>query len=415
VAARARLSRRRARAPLAGVAIVALLAACTGDDDDTTPSTTDAATTTTVPERVSDGVLRIGVFLPLTGPGAALGPPMVTAIEDAADTINDGGGVLGEPVELVDVDEGSGTFDDLLARGVDAIVGPASSTLALSSLRSAVDQTTGVVTCSPMATSLALDAYPDHQLFFRTAPSDSLQMEAIARVAERTGARSVGVGYLDDPYGRGLADAVEDALTERSLRISASSGFGGDQDDLSDVADEILADDPAVVVVLGDTDDGSRLLAALDDATADPPQVIINDSIRQARSVIQNLSPDFRDQLVGVAPQSGPATPDGPPGFFVAHAVDCVNLIALAAMEAGTDNPLRFRANMPSVSTGGRACATFAACASQVVQNRGIDYNGVSGPVDLSNVTGDPVRAWFEVFGFDTDGAETHLDPILVG
>lgn len=386
-----------------------LVVACSGDDDDPTPTTTISPTTTTIAERVSDGVLKVGAFLPLTGPGAAFGPPMIEALDDAIGEINAAGGVLGDDVELIQLDEGAGTIEELLAQDVDAIVGPASSTLALSALGPAVDQDTGVVTCSPMATALALDDYPDHDLFFRTVPSDSLQMLTIAGRAQGTGAQSVAVGYLDDPYGRGLEESFVEAMDER-LPVT-SIGFGADQDDLADVAADLLADDPGVVVVLGDADDGSRLLLSLDEATDDPPQVLINDSIRQARSVIQNLSGTFRDRLTGIAPRSGPAE-DGPPGFFVSHAVDCLNLIALAAIEADSDNPLLFRRAMSQVSSGGRPCSGFAVCAGYLQdENFEIDYNGLSGPVNLSGVSGDPTRALFDSFKFHDDGTEILLTP----
>lgn len=387
-----------------------LFTACSGDDDDPTPTTTISPTTTTIAERVSDGVLKVGAFLPLTGPGAAFGPPMIEALDDAIDEINAAGGVLGDDVELIQLDEGAGTIEELLAQDVDAIVGPASSTLALSALGPAVDQDTGVVTCSPMATALALDDYPDHDLFFRTVPSDSLQMLTIAGRAQGTGAQSVAVGYLDDPYGRGLEESFVEAMDER-LTVR-SIGFGADQDDLADVAVDLLADDPGVVVVLGDADDGSRLLLSLDEATDDPPQVLINDSIRQARAVIQNLSETFRDRLIGIAPRSGPATEDGPPGFFVSHAVDCLNLIALAAIQADSDNPLLFRRAMSQVSSGGRPCQGFEVCAGYLRdENFEIDYNGYSGPVNLSGVSGDPTRALFDSFKFHDDGTEILLTP----
>jgi hypothetical protein len=45
----------------------------------------------------------------------------------------------------------------------------------------------------------------------------------------------------------------------------------------------------------------------------------------------------------------------------------------------------------------------------------GIDYNGRSGRVDLSSVTGDPVRAWFETFRFDEEGDEEPGEPLEVG
>ncbi|WP_133867364.1 ABC transporter substrate-binding protein [Ilumatobacter fluminis] len=403
---------RLALATMVGAALV--LPACSGGDDDPAPSTTVAVTTTTVVERENDGTLTLGVYLPLTGAGASLGPPLIAGVEEAVALINDNGGVLGQDIELVSADEGSEPIETLLDDDVDAIIGPASSLVALTGLGPAVDANNGVVTCSPMATARGLDAYPDNQFFFRTAPSDTLQMAAIARVAERTGALTVSVGYLDDPYGRGLSDAFEDALEGRPLNIAESIGFSGDQGDLGSVAADLLAVDPGVVVVLGDADDGSRLLAALDAQTDDPPEVIINDSIRQARQVIQGLSDDFRDELTGLAPQSGTASGDDEMGFFVPHAIDCVNLIALAATDAGSDSPVEIRRQMPAVSTGGRACTTFSACADLISRDLGIDYNGLSGRVDFSSVTGDPTRAWFEIFTFDTDGNEVSQSPIEV-
>ena len=397
------------------VGVALLTAGCTGGDDNTAPTTTGRPTTTTLPEREHDGVLSLGVFLPTTGSGASIGPPMIDQITALVEEINENGGVLGSDVELVTVDEGAGSIAELLDAGVDAIVGPASSNVALLQLGTAVDPNTGVVVCSPTATAMALDNYPDNGLFFRTAPSDSLQMAAIARQAERTGARTVAVGYLDDPYGRALADGLEEAVRARSLTVAASVGFGADQDDLSEIAERLLADAPGVVVVLGDADDGSRLLTALDSASAPTPQaILVNDSIREARSTIQGLSTVFRARLQAVAPRSESFQPDGADGFFVSHAVDCATLIALATLDAGTDDPLEIRKNMAAVSTGGRGCSSFSTCATLVEMNLGIDYNGQSGRVELSSATGDPLRAWFEVFGFDASGDEVDNQQVEV-
>ena len=74
---------------------------------------------------------------------------------------------------------------------------------------------------------------------------------------------------------------------------------------------------------------------------------------------IQQLSPSFRSRLTAVAPL---AADEGAPGFFTAHAVDCVNLIALAAAEAETDAPSEIRLWMAPVSGGGRQCTTFEGC-----------------------------------------------------
>lgn len=402
---------------MAGLAAVALLvAACTGGDDDSTVATTSPSTTTTTTiARQDDGQLVIGIYLPVTGSGSELGQPMIAAVEDAVQMINDAGGVLGNDVEVISSDEGAGTGPgELLSAGVDAIVGPASSLTALSQLAPAVDANTGVVVCSPSATSLLLDNYPDNTFLFRTAPSDSLQMAAIARQVQRTGARSVAVGYLDDPYGRGLLDAFLEEAEARRLAVAGAVGFSGDQTDLSGSANEVLNLDAGVIVVLGDSDDGGRLLAALDTTGEASPSIIVNDAIRQARQTIQSLSSGFRSRLTGVAPLAHGTGDAATEGFFTAHAVDCVNLIALSVLSAGTDAPRTFRTNMAGVSADGRSCSTFETCGSLLEQGLNIDYDGASGSAELANATGDPVQARFESFEFDADGAETRSFEFVV-
>lgn len=388
---------------LASVGVV-LIPACTGGEDETVTSTTSVAvTTTTIVERDDDGRLVIGAYLPQTGPGASLGEPMVAAVRATVEHINEVGGVLGQEVGFEVLDEGSATGPaPLLALGVDAIVGPASSRNAMAQLSSIVQPGTGVVTCSPTATARSLDDYPDNGYFFRTVPSDTLQMAAIARRAERTGVSSVAIGYLDDPYGRGLANELRDEIERRGRQeVVARVPFGADQEDLTTVVAELLAQEPGLIVVLGDADDGGRLLSALDSATPDDTaQVIVNDAIRTAAS-IQQLSPGFRSRVTGIAPL---ATSDEVDGYFAAHAVDCVNLIALAAAEAGSDSPSDIRLWMAPVSGGGRQCDSFEDCVTLQRQGLQIDYNGLSGPIELSSTTGDPTRATFIEFHFDGAG-----------
>jgi branched-chain amino acid transport system substrate-binding protein len=133
--------------------------------------------------------------------------------------------------------------------------------------------------------------------------------------------------------------------------------------------------------------------------------VFVNDAIRTSGS-IQQLSPGFRTRLKGIAPRS---TSDEVEGFFAAHAVDCVNAIALATIEADSDAPSDIRLWMAPVSVGGRQCTSFQDCRALQQQGLQIDYNGLSGPLELSSTTGDPTRADFVEFGFDAEGNE--IDP----
>lgn len=397
-----------------GVAAVA----CSGDDDsagDSSPTTTQlVATTASSPVRPDDGVLVLGVLLPTTGPGATLfGDGMIDAVQMAVDQINVAGGVNGSDVELIDADEGATAasaaigFDSLITSGVDAIIGPASSLVALSDLDAAVSA--GVLTCSPTATALALDSYPDNGLFFRTIPSDSLQMVAVSRVAEGTGSTAIAIGYLDDSYGRGLAEALRSAVGARGLSVLAEVAFSGDDDELGDEARELLANAPGVIAILGDAGDGTRLLAAVAQMVpADqPPVIVVNDALRdsQSQQVMQGLARDVRQQIRGVAPLAVTRNDLALTDLYAANAYDCANLIALASIQAASDTPSNIAAQMASASAGGSQCRSFADCAERLSRGLQIDYEGPSGNTELST-RGDPSRARFEEFRFDVNGRD---------
>ena len=121
-----------------------------------------------------------------------------------------------------------------------------------------------------------------------------------------------------------------------------------------------MATGAGIIVLLGDADDGSRMLEALDrairagDGTDTARFVIVNDSLRDASDVIAELSDATRTRLVGVAPRAIVPSVEQPPGFFATNAHDCAVMIALAAAQAGSDQPSAIAAQMASVSSGGR-------------------------------------------------------------
>ncbi|MEZ5251394.1 MAG: ABC transporter substrate-binding protein [Ilumatobacteraceae bacterium] len=123
---------RRLSAIAIGVALVSTAASCS-DDEPTRTSVADTASTTTTAVVVDDGVLTIGVLLPITGAGSELGTVMRDAIELAADEVRAADD--GRPVELIVVDETElgGTLppalEEIFGEDVGAIVGPASNLL----------------------------------------------------------------------------------------------------------------------------------------------------------------------------------------------------------------------------------------------------------------------------------------------
>ncbi len=401
-------------------AAVAALVGCTDDGATPAPASVAAATSTTQSRRVDDGILRVGVMLPESGDGAAIGAPLIKAALAASSAINAAGGVLGNKIEVIgNIDEGNSpsttreAIATLVEQRVDAVIGPASSTTALATVPQLMEA--GILTCSPTATALALDDLPDRTLFFRTAPSDSLQAIAIAEQAERTGALSAVVVNLDDAYGGPLADATIAALRGRGLTVADRVTFSADDEILQDEATAVTTSAAGVVIVLADAEQGTRMIVAIGEATSagpgeDAPQIIVNDALRRAPSdqLITALAPSLRERIIGVSPLASTGAPDEPPGPYAVNAFDCMNLIALAAAQAGSDEPRAMAAQVSDVSEGGVSCRLFAECIALVQSERNVDYDGPDGPLQIG-ANGDPARARFDRWGWGADGLDRSL------
>jgi branched-chain amino acid transport system substrate-binding protein len=411
----------------AAIAIAAALAlgACT-DNGSPAPSTTTTIAATTTTERFArgepDGVLRIGVLLPRTGGGATLGEPLSDVVENAVLAVNQAGGVNGADVEIEVFDEAApASVDDLLEdTSIDAVIGPASSNNALAMLPTITGA--GVAACSPTATSIALTDLPDDNLFFRTVPSDALQARAMARRILETGLGSASLVYTDDVYGRPFAAAVRSALDNVNVSVRNEWPYNPDDDDFSEEAAEVLAEEPLAVAMIGDAENGGRMVAALLDDEDNHPLIVANDALRMADfgSRVDAALVAAHVSGVGVSAFEGQEElalflpPDLVPAAFAAAAVDCVNLLALGAIAAQTpDDPAKIVAQALDLSVGGVPCTSFAVCRQPMEDGRGIDYNGPSGLLALDG-KGDVTRANFVPYEFDAAGNDISEKPVEV-
>jgi ABC-type branched-subunit amino acid transport system substrate-binding protein len=215
-------------------------------------------------EREGDGILKIGSVLPETGTLAFLGAPEFAGLEFAIAEINAAGGVLGNPVEYSQGDSGDTSTDTatvtatrLIGEGVDAMIGPASSGVALT----IIDQVTaaGVTLFSPANTSPALSTYDDKGLYFRNAPPDGLQGAIVANLVLEDGAASAYILNLDDSYGNGIADVVAAVLEESGVTVLGQKAYDPTAASFDAEVDEIVAADPDAIILIS-FDEGSRIL-----------------------------------------------------------------------------------------------------------------------------------------------------------
>lgn len=386
------------------------ITACSQSDSDATPDSTPQVSTTVAPQ-ISDGVFRLGLLLPQSGPGAELGEPLIQVATDAINVVNANGGFLGRDIELVIRDEGNesatalAAIDDFISEfHIDALVGLMSSPIALSVLPRLVENRIG--SCSPTATAIALASFPDNGLFVRTTPSDILASEAIALVIEQTGVVETSIAYPDDPFGRSFVAEVRRSLSVQGISIIVEVAYDTTTADFAPIAEQLTADPNRVITLIGDSESGGRLLNSLLD-TQSLNKIVVNDALAPVDlNSNANLDSDIRRELVGVA-INALAGEDLNTGVsfpaFATAITDCINLLALAAISSKSDLAEKFMAQVPEVSRGGSGCNVFEDCLALLQQSLNIDYNGITGLLDL-DPNGDPSRAEFITFGFNDQG-----------
>lgn len=399
---------------------MASLVACNDSGSTSTPDSTPQVSTTVTPQ-ISDGVFRLGLLIPQTGSVDGSGKSLTQVATNAIDIVNAAGGILGRDIELVVRDEGSDSataltaVDDFISESrIDALIGPMSSSIALSVLPRLVENKIG--SCSPTATAVSLASFPDNELFVRTTPSDILASEAMAQLIGQTGVVETLVAYPDDPFGRAFAAEIRRSLAVQGIAIVNEVAYDTDSSDYTPVAEELTANPNSVVTLIGDSESGGRLLNSLLD-TKSANKIIVNDALSQVDiSGNTNIDSDMRQSIVGVAVDAFAGTDADnnallPP--FAAAVVDCVNLIALAAIVSESDIAEEFMSQVPAVSRGGSGCNLFEECLALLQQSLNIDYNGVTGLLDL-DPNGDPSRAQFVTFGFNDQGRSEFKERIIV-
>ncbi|MGH7700641.1 MAG: ABC transporter substrate-binding protein [Gemmatimonadales bacterium] len=153
------------------------------------------------------GPIRVGVAGPFSQPR---GVAMKQAAQLAEREINGRGGIGGRPLELVFADDSA--RDSVAVRvaqtlredpSIVAVIGHLTSAASIAAVRVYGGGADPVVLVSPSASSPDLSGISPY--FFRVCPSDLSHGPRLARLARQTfAARTAGVIYVNDDYGRGI-------------------------------------------------------------------------------------------------------------------------------------------------------------------------------------------------------------------
>jgi neutral amino acid transport system substrate-binding protein len=431
--------RRLAATAALGVSMGLSLVACGGDSDsggaseDTTssaPSESESAAPAFTNDKCATGAtsadsFKVGGILPLTGNLAFLGPPEISGVGLAVNDINKAGGVNGAQAchdildsgDSTDMSVSTGSANTLVAGKPSVVIGAASSSVSLNFVDTLTDAK--ITQVSPANTSIELSGYSP--FYFRTAPPDTVQGNALGTLISSDGYANVGFLVFNDTYGTGLRNSVEETITAAGGKcVFGCKGQGDEfpagQTTFSSEVQAVNAASPDAIVIIAFDETKSIVpeLASsgfdmsktyfvdgnLSDFSADFPEGTLTD----AQGTLPGQDPEqgFKDQLSGwYEAANGEALKDYSYG---AESYDATILAALAAAKGGANDSLTVDKNYAAVSgaTDGEECNTYADCLTLIEAGKEIRYAGPSGigPIDNEN---DPSSAFIGIYKYAAD------------
>lgn len=410
-------------AVVTGVLISLALVSCSATSPMPVPPRPSATSTVVLS---GDGVLRIGTLFPGTGAQSYLGDGQAAGVAVAVKEINDDGGVLGKPVEVLARDSGDVTtatieasIADLVSAKADVLIGPSSSVLAERVIPKIVAAKLPMI--SPAATSVRLSSTASHGYFFRTIGSSALEGNALAQAIGGGKAR-IAIVYFDDDLGRAVLGTMRAALAASGGLVSAQKITAATTDPAPIVAtvkastpDDVVFVSPfsameqnkGMIIQLTAAGFGGAKLWLTSQNTADYSQALPVGTLTNVNGMLEGARPTatFVARVAAVAP----AVTDL---LYAEEAYDAVILAALAATVAKDANGAAIAARLREVSAGGIECTTYRECVNVLKTSSNIDYDGISGATSF-DANGDTGPAHFGLYRYDAEGRFARVSDLI--
>ena len=355
---------------------------------------------------LAESKLKIGGIFPLTGELADYGPAAKSGAELAIDEINKAGGVLGSPVSLSIGDDqtspqaGVDPAQKLVSvEKVNALIGPMGSGVFIP-VATTVAVPAGVPIITGSATSPKISSLESKGFTFRTVPSDAFQGVALAAVGKEKSYKSVGIIYVNNDYGKGLAESFEKSFTKNGGKVTASVPFEPKQASFRGEVQKAAGGHPEALVLIAYTGDGVPILKqALESGSFN--KFLLSDGMK-APEIIDAIGGQFLDGAAGTAaaPLPGYAAAESfkanykakfgeiSPKPYIDSFYDATIVLALAAEKAKSTEGAKIRDAIKDVTAeDGEKVGPgeFAKAKTAIAAGKKIDYIGASGPVKFDS------------------------------
>ncbi len=296
--------------------------------------------------------IRIGIAGPMTGPVAQYGDMQFSGARMAIERINAAGGVMGEQLVGVEVDDvcdpkqAVTVANRLVNEGVQYVVGH----LCSSSTQPASDiyEDEGILMITPASTSPEI-TQRGYELLFRTIGLDSMQGPVAGNYIVSQNPNRVAVIHDKQQYGEGIATAVRDTLRDAGVEVAMFEGITAGDKDFSSLVTKIKQANVDFVYYGGYHPELGLILRQARQADVSSkfmgPEGVGNKDINtiageSAEGLLVTLPPSFDEKpenqdLVAAFEAKGEDT-SGP---FVLTSYAAVQLIADGIEQAGSQDP----------------------------------------------------------------------------
>lgn len=387
----------------------------------------------------STTALKIGSLLPATGDLASIGQGMIKAVPLLVETINACGGVNGEPVSLISVDDqtdpkagAEGMTKLAEVDKVGGVVGSFASSVSSAAVDIAVRNK--VMLISPGSTSPVFTDRAQKGEFqgywARTAPPDSYQGPALAQLAHKKGLKRVSTLVINNDYGVGFEKAFVKAFKSLGGTVvneAKPTRYDPKATTFDTEVNAAFAGKPNAVLSVLYTETGSLILkSAYEQGVSKGVTVLLTDGMYSAdfpAQVGQDAGGKYiASGVLGTVPGAeGKALPDfttiwttkynQPVSAFAPHAWDAAALIALASQAAKSNSGEAIKAKLLEVANGpGTAVNDVCQGLERLKKGEKINYQGASGNVDI-DANGDVIGV-YDVWTVKDDGKLAVIDKV---
>ena len=347
--------------------------------------------------------VKIGFIGGFTGPIENLVPPIFEGSKLAVAHINEQGGVLGQTLELISSDGGcdstlgaSAAYKLVNTDQVTAIVGAVCSgeTIAAAS-NAAIPGNVTIV--SPSASSPAVTTVEDNDLLFRVSPSDSYQGDVLARLILSKGIDTIAVSYINNDYGKGLADAVVASFEANGGTVAASEGHEEGKADYRAEVGSLAATGADTLVILAYASGSGQTILRQATEGGDFVNYVFGDGM-----IDDALMTGIDAAAIEGAFASPPGAPDGPgaaiyaeaaaaagldpTAIFSPQAYDAAFMVALAIEKNGSADREGVSAALRSIASAPGEIilpGEWEKAVALIAAGKDINYEGAGGAQDF--------------------------------